>query len=119
MIQPRSTGPQAITSTTRAAWAMPVPQPTRSPSLAPVAVRNREATAARRIVFEQSTAHAGPLPAPETLAAYDALLPGLADRIVTLAEGYAKHVTTHEANMLAAAKERMRWDGVSELAGVG
>ena len=33
----------------------------------------------------------GPLPAPETLAGYDRIMPGLANRIVEMAEAYQKH----------------------------
>jgi uncharacterized membrane protein len=35
--------------------------------------------------------HSGPLPAPETLAMYEKICPGLADRIVSMAENQSSH----------------------------
>ena len=66
----------------------------------------------------KQTRHVGPLPAPDTLAGYEKTLPGLANRIMAMAESRNTHQEKHEANMLTAAKEKMRWDGVSEMAGV-
>ena len=44
----------------------------------------------------------GPLPPPETLAKYNDIHPGLADRIVTLAESEAAHRRSKELDILAA-----------------
>lgn len=38
------------------------------------------------VEISEERAHSGPLPAPETLAEYEKILPGLAERIVRLAE---------------------------------
>lgn len=40
--------------------------------------------------MSHSTTFAGPLPPPEALQKFEAVLPGLADRITTMAEGYAR-----------------------------
>lgn len=48
-------------------------------------------TLVRLAVQEIVTIHTGPLPSPETLREYDQALPGLADRIVSMAEGQANH----------------------------
>ena len=48
-------------------------------------------TLVRLAVQETVTIHAGPLPPPEILREYDQALPGLADRIVSMAEGQANH----------------------------
>lgn len=39
----------------------------------------------------QTVMHQGPLPDPQTLAQYDALHPGIADRIVAMAEADQRH----------------------------
>ena len=50
----------------------------------------------KRIVKEEvrmtaRTSFSGPLPSPETLQSYNLILPGLADRIVRMAEGQSGH----------------------------
>jgi uncharacterized membrane protein len=42
-------------------------------------------------ISSQVTSHSGPLPDPKTLSDYDTALPGLAERIVKLAEDEVKH----------------------------
>ena len=49
----------------------------------------------------------GPLPLPETLAEYDAMMPGLAARIVDWAEREAEHRRAVERSLL-----RMAWGGL-------
>jgi uncharacterized membrane protein len=47
-----------------------------------------------RAVIEQrisATSYSGPLPTPEQLEKFDQVLPGLADRIMTMAEGHASN----------------------------
>lgn len=56
----------------------------------------------------------GPLPAPETLAGYDRIMPGLANRIVEMAEAYQKHQIGLERDQFKAATEfgrRGQWLG--------
>jgi uncharacterized membrane protein len=56
------------------------------PNLPPEKLR-LVATAAMEIVVQ----HSGPLPPPQILAGYDQVLPGLADRIVSMAESDLRH----------------------------
>ena len=44
----------------------------------------------RQTTTVQATAFQGPLPPPEALEKFDRVLPGLADRITKMAEGYAR-----------------------------
>lgn len=56
----------------------------------------------------------GPLPAPEALAGYDRIMPGLANRIVEMAEAYQKHQIGLERDQFKAATEfgrRGQWLG--------
>lgn len=43
------------------------------------------------VVQSVRTSHKGPLPSPQTLAGYEQILPGCADRIVSMAEGEQAH----------------------------
>lgn len=43
------------------------------------------------LFYSSMKSHSGPLPSPETLEGYNQVLPGLADRIVTMAENQQKH----------------------------
>ncbi|MBU6321274.1 MAG: DUF2335 domain-containing protein [Patescibacteria group bacterium] len=49
---------------------------------------------------QTTTIHAGPLPAPEDLARYEQVLPGLADRIMAMAESQAKHRQSLESRVI-------------------
>lgn len=52
------------------------------------ALRRRHAgNASRGLTLSRQELHVGPLPKPETLAAFDEVLPGLAERVVKMAEG--------------------------------
>lgn len=42
-------------------------------------------------VREEQRLRIGPIPSPEQLAAFDRILPGLADRITRMAEGHARN----------------------------
>ncbi len=42
-------------------------------------------------IFESRISHSGPLPSPETLAAYVKVLPSAAERIMSMAEGQSSH----------------------------
>jgi uncharacterized membrane protein len=52
-------------------------------------------------ITQQATAFSGPLPPPESLAEYEQISPGFADRIVTMAE--KEQIHRHES-------ETGRWD---------
>lgn len=51
-----------------------------------------------------ATKFSGPLPHPEILARYESILPGAADRIITMAEGEAKHVREMDRLTLEAVR---------------
>jgi uncharacterized membrane protein len=56
--------------------------------------------------------HHGPLPPPEDLAHYNAIVPGAAERILAMAEGNLVHRQTLESNALGAdikIKTRGQW----------
>ncbi len=50
----------------------------------------------------QGTVFQGPLPPPEILAGYDSVLPGAADRIITMAEKNQEHRHRLEAKVIPA-----------------
>ena len=57
----------------------------------------------------------GPIPAPETLAGYERIMPGLANRIVEMAEAYQRHQIGLERDQFKAATEfgrRGQWFGL-------
>lgn len=65
--------------------------------------------------------HHGPLPAPEDLQRYDQLLPGAAERIITMAEVEQRHRHEQESKAISSelvtreilqATEKVRIDGV-------
>lgn len=47
----------------------------------------------RKELIAEFTHHSGPLPSSQELAGYEKILPGLADRIMTLAENEQNHTT--------------------------
>jgi uncharacterized membrane protein len=55
-----------------------------------------------RQVIEYEKRHSGPLPDPETLAAYEAIHPGAADRIFRMAEEQGSHRREIEAKIVEA-----------------
>lgn len=55
----------------------------------------------QQITVQQSS-FSGPLPPPETLASYNAIMPGAADRIIKMAEAEAEHRHDQECRALAA-----------------
>lgn len=67
--------------------------------------------------------HSGPLPDPATLARYNELAPGLAERIIVMAENQQEH--RHGMEQYALRSERQRTmvglavGGVLSLAGMG
>lgn len=70
----------------------PLPQsaPQSTPSMAETQRPSSSVAATRQIRAEQRI-FSGPLPPPEALEKYNQILPGLADRIVAMAEGQSKH----------------------------
>lgn len=58
--------------------------------------------AATSFTTHQMTAHAGPLPAPETLGGYEEILPGAAERILRMAEREQESRVTLEHRQLEA-----------------
>lgn len=51
----------------------------------------RSAEVASQVTLEHQSFHSGPLPSPETLAAYGRISPDLVDRIVTASEDERSH----------------------------
>lgn len=70
------------------------PKPPEDPSSGPdsqeVLPPNSEEPAASTLTVEAKFSQ-GPLPPAAELAKYNEVLPGAADRIITMAEGYARH----------------------------
>jgi uncharacterized membrane protein len=64
------------------------------------------ATISQLKIEQRSSAFAGPLPPPEHLKQYDEVLPGLADRIVQMAEKQASHRHTMESQVVTAEIKR-------------
>ena len=84
------------------------------PSVANAASSNTPAYFFNAQISRQSE---GPIPSPEILKEYDHLMPGLADRIVAMAEEEAKHRRAVEVQLLAAQiKDASRYRFV-EIAG--
>ena len=55
-----------------------------------------------REIVQQRTSWSGPLPNPKDLQAYEEIVPGAADRIITMAEGFAEHQKQMEGRSLDA-----------------
>ena len=74
------------------------------------------------VVQETAISHHGPLPAPDTLARYEDILPSSADRILVMAEGSLSHATRMERASSARATTGL-WMGFvafgALLAGAG
>lgn len=58
----------------------------------------------------EATAYAGPLPTPQTLAAFEGHIPGSAERILAMAEGEQKHRHVMERAQVELASESRRLD---------
>jgi uncharacterized membrane protein len=67
--------------------------------------------AQRTISVETFEAFAGPLPAPETLAKYDAIVPGMAERRLRTFEQQAEH-------RMGLEKHVLRWDVIRSNVGL-
>lgn len=60
------------------------------------------------IMLRHEMSFEGPLPPPEILSHYEDITPGLADRIVALAENEAKHRHEMDANIVHAGVENQK-----------
>ena len=58
----------------------------------------------------EATAYAGPLPTPQTLAAFEDYIPGSAERILTMAESEQQHRHVIEFTHLELARESQKLD---------
>ncbi|MBF0590916.1 MAG: DUF2335 domain-containing protein [Nitrospirae bacterium] len=56
----------------------------------------------------RSSAHSGPIPSPQSLAEYDNFLPGLANRIVIMAENNLRHRHEYETEVLRQNNETLK-----------
>jgi len=66
--------------------------------------------------FTRAVSFSGPLPPPEVLREYNAIMPGLADRIVTMAETQSRHRMALEKNAIESDVSRANkglWAGVA------
>jgi uncharacterized membrane protein len=62
--------------------------------------------------------HSGPLPAPEDLAHYDAICPGAANRIISMAENSMNHRQTMEKTLVKSEyglRTRGQWLAIAAL----
>lgn len=77
------------------------PKPETNSLIAATSVSNRIPAFTAEGISAQITAHSGPLPDPLVLKTYEQVLPGLAERIVKMAEGEVdhRHQIEHEEQM--------------------
>lgn len=66
-------------------------------------------------VQENISIHSGPLPSPDTLEKYEQVLPGLADRIVSTAEGESSHRRNMETKQQQSTH---RFQAIGQLSGI-
>ena len=62
--------------------------------------------------------HSGPLPAPQTLAEYNHVVPNGAERIMTMAEEQARHRQGMERTCVRAADRQSKWGMILGMATV-
>lgn len=55
----------------------------------------------QQVSVQQTTAFQGPIPAPDDLMRYEQITPGLADRIMSMAENEAEHRQQQERELLS------------------
>jgi len=60
-----------------------------------------------RVIHQEMTRHSGLLPAPETFSAYDKVLPGAAERILTMAEKAQSHRHEMERDTFETVRENV------------
>ena len=88
---------------------------TEEPRSTPPASKDGETPTVRSsATLTQTTSFSGPLPPAAELQAYDNAVPGAAERIVRMAEGYAEHTRELEGMAMkleGAARRRGQWLG--------
>ena len=77
-------------------------------------LQRREAIA--KVQATATTSYSGPLPQPDDLARYDEILPGAANRIVTMAERQMTHRHMMESKVIPHEISLARWGVVSAVA---
>jgi uncharacterized membrane protein len=71
----------------------------------------------KSVETREATIHSGPLPTPAMLAEYDRVHPGLAERIIALAEGEAAHRRSIQNSTLQGNIDYMRSGMAAEKRG--
>ena len=64
-----------------------------------------------------SAHYQGPIPPPDFLRKYEEIVPGAANRILTMAESNNTHLIQHQAELLLAHKKESQYVFVSKLLG--
>jgi len=76
-------------------------KPTRNPTNRELKVAQREITEGRnQVAVMASKTYSGPLPSPEAFEKYDLVLPGAAERILSMAERQATHRQSLETKVV-------------------
>lgn len=70
--------------------------------LTPMLRPDKKGEAERVIAMSLTKVHSGPLPAPDDLARYEAISPGAADRIISMAEANMNHRHTMDRTIVAS-----------------
>ena len=84
--------------------------PAKSAPTKPAAeVQPRPAAEAQSSLTITRSERSGPLPPATELQAYENVLPGAADRIIAMAEGFAAHAQSLEAEAMSQARSEYRW----------
>ena len=84
--------------------------PTKSAPTRPAAeVQPRPAAEVQPSLTITRSERSGPLPPATELQAYENVLPGAADRIIAMAEGFAAHVQSLEAEAMSQTRSEYRW----------
>lgn len=66
------------------------------------------ANVSTRIIAEKTTSYSGPIPSPEILLGYERALPGLAERIIRMAEQETAHRHKTEKDIIAIQEKDMK-----------
>lgn len=69
----------------------------------------RPAPSSTTVTAEFSQSYSGPLPPAKELAEYEKVLPGAAERIVAMAEGFAAHRQDLEKEAMRQERNEQRW----------
>lgn len=66
-------------------------------------------TTRREVISFSTTAYSGPVPLPEIIREWEDLLPGSADRLLTMAERQAEHRMSLEKTVIQGDSQRANW----------